>query len=114
VPGVSETNQALGFCIIELFGHRRLGGYVSEMMFSGESFMRIDMILADGSALTQFYSPKAVYGMTPTTEEIAKAIGANVQAPIERWELKALETARTSMQNGPYDVSDDPPVGPPF
>ena len=38
--------------------------------------------------MTQFYSSAAVYCITPTTEEIARALGENSQpAPVSRYEL---------------------------
>jgi hypothetical protein len=39
---------------------------------------------------TQFYSPAAVYCVTPTTEDLARSFArSNVPRPIERWEISA-------------------------
>ena len=81
------------WCVLELMGHRRLGGKVSEQEIAGAAFLRIDVPGADGTtAATPFYSPAAVYAVTPTTEEMARAVAlAHQPEPVTRWELRALE-----------------------
>ena len=77
-----------GWVILELMGHRRLIGYLTEQELAGHPYLRID-VLADPPS-TQFYAPAAVYCITPTTEEMAKkASGLSRVAPISRWELPA-------------------------
>lgn len=81
-----------GWVILELMGHRRLTGYLSEQEIAGNAFLRID-IPAEPAA-TQFYSASAVYCITPTTEEMARAAAKlNRVAPIQRWELPAPQPA---------------------
>lgn len=78
------------WCILELMGHRRLVGRLSEATIAGASFLRIDIPGADGRETTQFYAPSAVYAITPTTEELAARMASlNTVAPISRWELPA-------------------------
>lgn len=81
-----------GWAILELMGHRKLAGMLSEQEIAGGAFLRIDIPGADGQpAATQFYAPAAVYAITPTTEEIARAVAAYHQpTPVTRWELPAL------------------------
>lgn len=89
---VNEENQD-GFrqwCVLELMGHRRLAGLVSEEQIGGASFIRIDIpAQVKGEAVaTQFYSPQAVYCITPTTEEAARLFAMrNWQPPISRYEI---------------------------
>lgn len=91
----TDSNRELaapfeGWSILELMGHRRLAGYVSEQEVAGQGFLRLDVftIVPGPAVATQFYSPSAVYCLTPTTEEIARAIGAKATpAPVSRWEL---------------------------
>ena len=77
-----------GWAILELMGHRRLAGFLSEQTIGGASFLRIDV--PTDPAATQFYSPSAVYAITPCTEDTARdvATGSRV-APVERWQLPA-------------------------
>ena len=71
-----------GWAILELMGHRRLGGYVSERTIAGHGMLQIQIFkgpaapLFDKSQepdLTQFYSPTSVYCLTPCTEATARA-----------------------------------------
>lgn len=96
-----------GWCILELLGHRRLAGFVTEHEIAGQSFLRLDIAgpphpeddeghgpavaLKDPfeGGVTQFYSPSAVYCITPTTQDIAVTIGRRSQpAPVHRFELE--------------------------
>lgn len=81
-----------GWAILELMGHRRLGGLVSEVTVAGAPMLRIDIPAEAGQPqATQFYSAAALYCITPTTEPIARQVAAiNRPAPVQRWELPAL------------------------
>lgn len=77
-----------GWAILELMGHRRLGGYVSEATVAGAGFLRIDVPGEDGPAATQFYPPSSVYCLTPVTEAMARLVAVrNQPEPVQRWEL---------------------------
>jgi len=78
-----------GWVILELLGHRKLGGYLKEVSIAGASFLRLDVISDQGeSVATQFYSSSAVYCITPVGKELAIAFGAkNQPVPVTRWEL---------------------------
>ena len=89
-----------GWSILELMGHRRLAGFVSEQEIAGAAFLRIDVPGDNGFTATQFYAPSAVYCITPTTEEIARRVAQRAQpAPVQRWELPAPEPR----ERQPYD-----------
>ena len=80
------------WAILELMGHRRLAGHLTEQEIAGHGFLRIDVPDGEKMLATQFYSPSAVYAITPTTEEIARRVAATAKpAPVQEWELaKAL------------------------
>ena len=82
-----------GWCIVELMGHRRLAGHVSEQEIAGAAFIRLDVHGSDDQApalVTQFYSSSAIYCLTPTTEAIARKLGARSQPePVSPYELRA-------------------------
>lgn len=82
------------WAILELLGHRRLAGYVSEQTIAGHGFLRIDV--PDGEVtVTQLYAPSSVYGITPVTEDVARAVAArNRPQPMQAWELRALTPPR--------------------
>ncbi len=101
---MSDTSQERsvfeGWAILELMGHRRLGGYVQEQEIAGHGFLRIDVPdqqeLDTGPtySATQFYSPGSVYCLTPTTEAMARAVAKrNQPEPVQRWELPQPKAA---------------------
>lgn len=110
-----DTTTFEGWAILELMGHRRLIGRLSTATIAGASFLRIDIPREDGTESTQFYSPSAVYAITPTTEELARrAAHLNTVAPVSRFELpapKPLADAATSLgredDDGYNDLDDD-------
>ena len=76
--------------ILELLGHRRLAGYLTEQQIAGASFLRLDV--PSEPPATQYYAPSSVYAITPTTEEMARQVARrNRPAPVQRWELPAAE-----------------------
>ena len=94
-----------GWCILELMGHRRLAGSVREVTIAGAGFLRLDIPGEDGvPGTTQFYPPAALYCLTPTTEEIARAMARqNRPRPVERWELPALASGREPTDELPFE-----------
>jgi hypothetical protein len=56
---------------------------------------------------TQLYSPSAVYCITPTTEEIARAVAAqNQPSPVHLFELRQLQGPREEAEEGNIDRDD--------
>lgn len=100
-PGLIEPEPATPFAqwaIIELMGHRRLAGYLTEQEIAGRGFLRLEV--PGQPAATQFYSPAAVYCLTPTTEDIARAVAKGSRPePVQRWELPA---APSEDDEGPF------------
>lgn len=91
-----------GWVILELMGHRRLGGYLREQEIGGVSFLRLDIPkVNDLPAATQFYGAGSVYCITPTTEEVATLCAkVNRPAPVHRWELPAKEPEGHFLEEG--------------
>lgn len=82
------------WAVLELMGHRRLAGRVSEQEIGGANMIRID-VPGDPPA-TQFYSAAAVYCITPVSEELARQVAQSSRPqPVSRWELPAPEDEET-------------------
>jgi hypothetical protein len=81
-----ETAGWAGWAIVELMGHRRLAGHITEETIAGAAFLRLD--IPCDPPITQLYAPASVYCITPTTEDIARRT-ANLgrPAPVSRYEL---------------------------
>jgi hypothetical protein len=84
------------WCILDIMGHQRFAGLVTEETVAGAAFLRID-IPATGNqvAFTKLFSPSSVYSITPTTEELATAMAASINnAPIAVYDLPAEMQAK--------------------
>ena len=95
-----KENQTLNeWGIIELMGHRRLTGKVSEATIGGAAFIRIDIPgTKSHKEFTQYYSPSAVYCISPTTEEICRQLAAQyTPEPVHRFELPEPEQLNTNI-----------------
>lgn len=98
-----EQTAFEGWAIVELMGHRRLAGLLSEQQIAGSAFLRLDVHGADAEVVTQFYAPGAVYCITPTTEELARKLGDKARPqPVTRYELEPYKP-----RDGWGDDNDD-------
>jgi hypothetical protein len=64
-----------GWAIVEIMGHRRLAGYVSEVSIAGAAMLRVDVAGKEPGSepkATQFYGGASLFCVTPTTEEVAR------------------------------------------
>ena len=106
--------QFEGFAIVELLGHRKLGGYVREVTIAGAGFLRIDVPgeSVNGLSLikaTQYIPPSSLYCLTPTTEEMARAVATRYQPePVQRWELPAPREESYRYPEADRDDDTDP------
>ena len=114
-----DTKQPEGFeawAVVELMGHRRLAGFVTEQEVFGAGLLRID-VPGEGDAMTtQFYSPAALYCLTPVSETVARAYAAkNYMRPISAFDLAlpapAIKRAYPDDDDGEFEddsrVEDD-------
>lgn len=107
----SEKPAFEGWAILELMGHRKLGGMLSEAVVGGAAFIRIDVAAEESQpAATQFYAPAAVYCITPCTEETARGLARGMRpAPVSRYELLPAQTAQRVVDVDPNPDHDDEP-----
>ena len=79
------------WAILELFGHKRLAGKISEHVLGSSALIRCDVpatetLNADGTkretaAYSKLVGPGAIYCITPCSEEVARLAAKQ----IERW-----------------------------
>lgn len=93
------------WAILELMGHVRMAGRVTEEERFGAKMGRIDVPNREGDGFTTVYfGGGSVYRMTPTTEEIARSVARGSQPePVHRWELPQPEKA-AAVLDGREDV----------
>ncbi len=104
LPEKAPEQKFEGWTILEIMGHRRLGGYVRECEIAGGAFLRIDIPKSattgdEESEATQFYAATSIYCITPVTEVMARAVAMrNKPQPVQRWELPAPAPERNRME----------------
>ena len=96
------------WALLELFGHSKLAGKVSEITIAGGAFVRVDVPDKTGRiVLTKFLHPNAIYAISPCDENIAVAAASNIDAaPIKRYELDQLAQTRR-LRLGQDDDEED-------
>jgi hypothetical protein len=68
-----ENEKFETWAIVELFGHNRYIGKVTEQIIGGCSFIRLDVPkVGKQAAFTKLYSNGAIYCITPINEKFAK------------------------------------------
>jgi hypothetical protein len=100
------------YAILELMGHVRLAGKITEEQHFGRNLGRIDIPQEDGTFLTQFFSGDSIYRLTPCTEETARIIAkTSNSAPVKPWDLPKLTGPNESfggpIERGPLMRCDD-------
>lgn len=97
------------FAIIELFGHQRMAGKVTEQTIGGSSFIRIDVPETTSQpAFSRILNPSAVYAINPVTEEVIRLSAEQFQKkPIESWDIREMQ--KKLMLLGKSDEDNDLP-----
>ena len=83
------------WAILDLFGHSKIAGFLTEDQIGGSSMIRIDVPSVDGMVgYTKWFGPGAIYSISPTDEKIVRAFIARFKpSPITVYmpEIKQLE-----------------------
>jgi hypothetical protein len=90
------------WAVVELFGHQRIAGKVSEATIGGCAFVRVDVPDVPGDDVdaplrsrgyTKYFGNGAIYAMTPCDEDVARLavaeierynVPVRVQMPVQR------------------------------
>ena len=107
-----KTNTFDEWALLELFGHQRLAGRVTEQQLGGSSFVRVD-VPEDGKKkgwkLSKLYNPSAIYSITPVTEETARLVAKSISPePVTRWDVSQMvQDAKRTLRAAPENPDDD-------
>ena len=67
-----------GWAILEIMGHRKLGGLVQFDPPELPGMIRVDVFTdGDQPKATQFYGVASLFCLTPTTEDVARRLARN-------------------------------------
>lgn len=91
---MSEKTKFDEWALVELFGHQKIVGRVSEATLAGGAFLRVDVpAVGDAVAFTRFYGPGAIYSINPVSEDVATELMNQTRfrnEPVNRWELPQI------------------------
>ncbi len=105
---MSETKESGFWAIVEIMGHKRYAGLVSEQVVGGASFIRIDVPLTDQLGFTKLFGSQAIYGITPVTKEAALGAAYKLrEQPMSEWDLPDEWRQAISQGQLSYDGDDD-------
>ena len=108
---MEEQAKFEGYAIVELMGHNTIAGYVSEVAIAGAAMLRVDVpAVGDQPAFTKFVGGSAIYGITPTTAEIAQRAAARLRVrPVNEWTLPDRDLRPALVDSMAGDEPDDEP-----
>lgn len=94
-----ETKPVEQWAIVELFGHQKIAGKLSEQTIGGCSFVRVDVPDTNaGKGFTKLYGNGAIYGISFVDEAIARAAAEyHTPAPVSRYEIGNLLPRQASI-----------------
>jgi hypothetical protein len=97
------------WALVELFGHQRIAGKVTEAEIGGGKFIRVDVpAIGTQQPVTKFYGPAAIYGITPVTEETALALAKRIDsAPVPAWDARSLLGEKSTQRTLASDTTTD-------
>ncbi len=100
------------WALVEVMGHTRLAGLVTEEEIAGVAFLRVDVPAVEGlSAFTRYIGPKSVHSLTPVAKDVAHMMAARIKAaPIRAWGVPGewRETWAAKALPGPVAESPAP------
>jgi len=88
------------WALVELFGHARIVGRVTEATIGGGAFVRVDVPDEnDGVRFTRFFGPSAIYSISPITKQTAVGMAANIGAePVRPYDvIKKIQASRVGL-----------------
>lgn len=117
----TETQKFEQWAIVEVMGHRRFAGMVSEQTIGGSSFVRVDVPEVKTEketfpAFTKLFGSGSIYCISPVAEDIARGLASKWQErpvsvydlPAEYRQVQAIEASQGSYDdNGPVDFFDE-------
>ena len=107
-----ETKKAFDqWCVIELFGHNKIAGRVTEETIGGCAFLRVDVPDETGetTAFTKYFGQGAVYAMNVTDKtEVLKVVGyLYPKPPVPRVSNDRLLAAHNEADDDDTDWDDE-------
>ena len=80
VEEAQQQPELKAWALVELFGHQRIVGYMSQQTFPSGVLFRVDVpdLLKDGKTIrpgfTRYFGLSAIYSITPLDEETVRSL----------------------------------------
>lgn len=104
--------QFKSWAMVELFGHARIAGEVSEQTIAGGAMVRIDVPETETSpGFTRIVNVAAIYAINPMSEEMVRSIAGQLNVkPIQPWDIREYveknKKALVQPKNGMEEIFD--------
>jgi hypothetical protein len=100
---MSEVKKFSGWAVVELMGHVRVAGMVTEETVAGVALLRVDCPEVEHHpAFTRYYHPNALYSLCPTDEATARLVAkTNRHPPLEPWQMPRTKETPAAISNEP-------------
>lgn len=84
------------WALVELFGHNKIAGKVTEHKFGNQSILRVDVpAVGEIPAFTKIVNVSSIYAINPMTEADATDYAKTIKAtPVERFDMQAMFQSR--------------------
>lgn len=103
-----STKSIETWAIVELLGHVRLAGKLTEEEHFGTKLGRLEIPQASGEFITVFFGGSSIYRISPVSEEAARVVAAHSQhQPINSWDLPRLPSPTATMSTFVPDEDED-------
>lgn len=116
---MTQTTEPFAtWAILEIMGHQRFAGYITEQTIGGAAMLRIDVpAIGVLQAFTRYFGAHSVYSITPCTEELARELAAGFKRqPVNLYDLpeelqEKLRRPRPALEHQPefFEEDDDEP-----
>jgi len=79
-PEAKESDELKSWALVELFGHARVVGYLSQQSFGSGVLFRVDVPdltvcgRVERKGFTRYFGLSAIYSITPMTEEMVRKL----------------------------------------
>jgi hypothetical protein len=100
------------WAIVEVMGHKRFAGFVSEQVVAGHGFVRVDVPpIGEGprdGAFTKLFGTASIYAITPVAEDVARKAAASFrERPVETWLLEQPKLIGAGSDEEVEDLDDE-------
>lgn len=95
--------------VVELFGHNKMAGKVSEQSIGVATFIRVDVPETSSQPkFTRLLNPSAIYAINPVTEEVSNYMAQQIAVkPIEAWDIREMQKKLLALKGPDFEDDDE-------